>query len=417
MSSANSPNPTTDPAAAAAAAAAARNFTIQLWTLYAVGVSVTILRTYARVKAVGISGLRGDDILIWIGIIFYTAQTVLGYSVGNVAHGFANNGLTDAERIALSPNDPEYHLRVVGSQIQLAGWGIYSALMCFLKLSVLVFYVRLTEGLGQRYKLQIRAGFALVIATSVASVLAVLTSCVPIYRNWQIYPDPGNHCQPAISAPIVWTCYAANVTTDIYLILIPLPMLWGSSLKLAKKLASSFVLSAGIFVLVSATLKTAFVIADPVDGAQLAGQWGTREAFVAVFTTNLPMIFPLIKSGLSPLFGSVLRSTQKTYTPREGFHTIGSGGMKGHKRNPRGHLGISEFSTNLSTTSSREHIVQDIPLQSVKVSSEPSTHPYDSNGVYISKEIDVIHEDARYINTRDQRRERSRPSQAVGVAR
>ncbi|KAI3316939.1 hypothetical protein HD806DRAFT_516388 [Xylariaceae sp. AK1471] len=52
--------------------------------------------------------------------------------------------MTDAERLALSTEDPEYQMRVAGSKILLAGWSIYSLLMCFLKLSVLVFYIRLT---------------------------------------------------------------------------------------------------------------------------------------------------------------------------------------------------------------------------------------------------------------------------------
>lgn len=45
--------------------------------------------------------------------IFYTAQTALAYSVGRVAHGLANNGLTDAQRAALSPDDPEYRAAYV----------------------------------------------------------------------------------------------------------------------------------------------------------------------------------------------------------------------------------------------------------------------------------------------------------------
>jgi hypothetical protein len=60
--------------------------------------------------------------------------------------------------------------------------------------------------------------------------------------------------------PIVWVSFTANVLTDIYLILIPLPMLWKSTLKTYKKIASSVVLGAGIFVLVCATLKSVFVI-------------------------------------------------------------------------------------------------------------------------------------------------------------
>lgn len=34
-----------------------------------IGVLTTILRTYARIKAVGIKGLRGDDYIIWLAIV------------------------------------------------------------------------------------------------------------------------------------------------------------------------------------------------------------------------------------------------------------------------------------------------------------------------------------------------------------
>lgn len=49
----------------------------------------------------------------WFLQIFYTAQTALAYSVGNVASGLANNSMTALQRAALSPHDPEYHARYV----------------------------------------------------------------------------------------------------------------------------------------------------------------------------------------------------------------------------------------------------------------------------------------------------------------
>ena len=45
------------------------NPTVELWTLYALGVSFTILRTYARVLAVGFRRLSADDYLIWLAIV------------------------------------------------------------------------------------------------------------------------------------------------------------------------------------------------------------------------------------------------------------------------------------------------------------------------------------------------------------
>ena len=69
-----------------------------------------------------------------------------------------------------------------------------------------------------------------------------------------------DNCQAAISRPIVWVSFASNVSTDLYLISIPLPMLWRSSLKMPKKIASTIVLGSGVFVLVCATLKSVFVL-------------------------------------------------------------------------------------------------------------------------------------------------------------
>lgn len=42
---------------------------VELWTLYTLGVSFTILRTYARVVAVGVRDFRADDYLIWVAVV------------------------------------------------------------------------------------------------------------------------------------------------------------------------------------------------------------------------------------------------------------------------------------------------------------------------------------------------------------
>lgn len=56
-------------AASDAAKAAAYKATVELWTLYSFGVAVTLLRTYARVRAVGFRNLKADDYLIWVAIV------------------------------------------------------------------------------------------------------------------------------------------------------------------------------------------------------------------------------------------------------------------------------------------------------------------------------------------------------------
>lgn len=134
-----------DPAAAAAAQAAmeaqlaaVKRFNVEAFTLLGIALAATVLRTYARVSAVGIRNLKPDDYLVWVGAvrtmsslplpgitgcyrpltpgpptpqIFHGIETGLAYCVGEVAHGLANNGMTDAQRLALDPASMEYHLR------------------------------------------------------------------------------------------------------------------------------------------------------------------------------------------------------------------------------------------------------------------------------------------------------------------
>jgi hypothetical protein len=64
------PPPT--PEQAAAMAAAAEKLNIEVWTLLAFGILVTMLRTYARVKAVGFKGLQPDDYLVWVAVVRFT---------------------------------------------------------------------------------------------------------------------------------------------------------------------------------------------------------------------------------------------------------------------------------------------------------------------------------------------------------
>ncbi|BAE59195.1 unnamed protein product [Aspergillus oryzae RIB40] len=180
---------------------------VELWTLYSFGVAITLLRTYARYRAVGWKRFAADDYLVWVGISGWLENP--GCGLGDL-YGF--------DRVLETVHD-----------------GI---------LRPTHFWI----------------GFALVIGSFLASFIVILAACRPFHKYWQIYPDPGNICQPAISEAIVWVTFIANIITDPYLIFIPIPMLWKSSLKLIKKIATTIVLGAGVFVLVCATLKSVFLI-------------------------------------------------------------------------------------------------------------------------------------------------------------
>ncbi|KAL6887430.1 hypothetical protein HDV57DRAFT_514961 [Trichoderma longibrachiatum] len=375
MSSPAAPPP--DAAAAAAAAAAFHQFTVEAFTLLGVGIFVTVLRTAARVRFGGWRNLSGDDYLAWLAVLFYIAETCLAYSVGNKANGLANNNMTDEQRAALSPDDPEYHLRVLGSKIQIAGWSTYSTLLWTLKTSLLFFYIRLTDGLARHYRIRIYIGFGLLAGSYITVAMNLYLSCRPFHKLWQIYPDPGNVCYPAVSNQIIWVYWSFNVLTDMYIISVPLPMLWGTSLKPWRKIGLIFLFSGGLFVIVCATLRSALITLDTANGAQLAGSWAVRETFVAVVTTNLPMLVPMAKVLLGPFIGSILssrRSTQKLDdgTPKS-LVTFGGSTKSWRGRGPP----TANPITNFTISESEERIVEDVRMQDLKVWSDGRDHQGD----------------------------------------
>lgn len=71
---------------------------------------------------------------------------------------------------------------------------------------------------------RVRIAFAAIGVTYVATILSIMLGCLPFHKNWQIYPDPGNHCQPAISHINLYVTVVLNVVTDLYLMSIPLPV-------------------------------------------------------------------------------------------------------------------------------------------------------------------------------------------------
>ncbi|KAI1772038.1 hypothetical protein F4818DRAFT_427419 [Hypoxylon cercidicola] len=382
-----------DPDAAAAANAALLQFVREDWTLFSIGFCFTALRTFARVKQGGFKGLRADDFLVWIAMMFYAAETSLAYSVGAVAKGLANNGMSDEQRLSLDPSSTEYQTRITGSKIQLAGWSTYSALLWSLKASLIMFYTRLTAGLGRSYTLRIHIGFGFLLASYLAATLNLFLGCRPFNKYWQISPDPGNVCQPAISNSIVWVYGSLNIATDLYLISIPLPMLWKSSLKPLKKLGLVILFSGGLFIIVCALIRAIFIVTDPINGAQQAGSWAVRETFVAVITTNMPIVFPFVITQLTPVLGSLVQSVKGSIdkkspdgTPRS-LITWGGGGKQSWRgRGPRTPNPI----TDLTYTESEERMLNQGHIRMHEVGiNNVTTYDHNPHGNNIRKDVDV----------------------------
>ncbi|KAI0189224.1 hypothetical protein F4808DRAFT_467553 [Astrocystis sublimbata] len=262
----------------------ANRFVGELWSLQGTAYLVILLRYYAKISISGFRGLSWDDAFMLLATLTYTAESVAAYLVVAYWQGLANNDMTDEQRALLNPGSREYFLRQSGSKTHVAGLLLYTTLLWLLKSCWLVYYSRLINGLSQ-HGWKIKWGIPIIAVTYLSCLLAAFFKCVPFQKQWQINPYPGNNCTPAVSILQTVFVLVMNALTDLYLMWIPLPVVWEVRLPRKKK-ATLLVLFGGGF------LELAFSIVRAVS-ILTSGFWSIRESFVSTVLTNLPVVYPL----------------------------------------------------------------------------------------------------------------------------
>lgn len=187
-----------------------------------------------------------------------------------------------------------------------------------------------------------------------------------------------------------------NIFTDFYLISIPVPLLWRCSFKPIKKIGLIVLFSGGLLVAVCAMLRSILVftvtspylfsqlvspptlsswathllirhvvlLQDPINGSRLACLWASREVFVAVVTTNLPIVFPRFVRWFTQVFGLMLSlgsQKQSDRTPT-GFRSFGGGGKYGPRWLRRGPPSPNPI-TDLTLTASQVEMIDGSDMQ------------------------------------------------------
>ncbi|MCJ1468735.1 hypothetical protein MMC07_007365 [Pseudocyphellaria aurata] len=87
--------------------------------------------------------------------------------------------------------------------------------------------------------------------------------------------------------------YVFNVSTDVMMLLIPLPLLYRSQLPLKKKIILCWIFGLGAFVILAATLNRYYCFAHPESILWIF--WYVREAGTAMIVTNLPNCYVLLR--------------------------------------------------------------------------------------------------------------------------
>ncbi|KAG5999881.1 hypothetical protein E4U21_006162, partial [Claviceps maximensis] len=191
-------------------------FLKETWILFGLGLLIIFCRLACRYRQVGWKW-DGDDYFSVIAALLSTTAVLVAYFITHLGT------IADmANEVAVTLTAERKESIIAGSKCLLAGWCINISLIWTLKACMLFFYGRLTLDLKQRELVNICAIICAV--TYLAALLVTFMHCAPLHKKWQVYPYPGDTC--AVYVPNFYVITVMNVSTDVLIACIPLPLLW-----------------------------------------------------------------------------------------------------------------------------------------------------------------------------------------------
>ncbi|KAF9882210.1 C2H2 type zinc finger domain-containing protein [Colletotrichum karsti] len=263
----------------------------------------------------------------------YTTVSTMATLFVLVAQGRHTSLLTPEQREMMP--ESEFPLWEYGSKNFVVGMCCYATIVWTLKFNMLFFYRRLVA--GQWVEKFIFPVMGLVGATAVAMALIILLTCRPITLMWQIRPDPGENCVPQ-NKVYFYSILVMNVTTDLCIIAIPIPVISLVRASIWRRLGVYFLFSLGVFVMTAAVIRV-FLIFKPTGQFGPGAMWSIREDFVAIFVGQAPMIVPMFRKRF-------WQQTRSRFTPKSSQGSEGhelSSGMSSQKKKPRDPYSLTQM--------------------------------------------------------------------------
>lgn len=205
----------------------------------------------------------------------------------NICSDVSTNLIDPADIPNLTPQD--IRDRVYGSKCVLVAESMMCATQWGTKACLLMLYYRLTENLRQRVVVQITAAYSLITYLVMISLYYGYW-CRPFKAFWET-PTPNIQCATQIHHLIVNLTF--NLTSDLMIIFIPLPLFIKAHLDLKKKLLLVFPFSLGFFTMVCAILSKHLSFTEPFSSEWLF--WYTRESSTAMIVANMPYSWTIIR--------------------------------------------------------------------------------------------------------------------------
>ncbi|KAK3170138.1 hypothetical protein OEA41_009524 [Lepraria neglecta] len=279
-----------------------------------------ILRLVSRKISAAKFGI--DDALIIVALLFSWGLSVDGFVA--MHYGFALHEIT------LNLSDI-----VNFAKTDWASQIIFAAAITMTKLSLLFFYHRIFP-VRKFTIISIITGIVMV-GWCIALIFSVIFGCKPVGYFWD-KTIQGGHCinENVLSYGIT----AANIATDIIVLVLPIPWLWNLQMRTSKKLALSGIFVLGSFVCIAGIVRIPLLLElkeyDVTWTITNAGIWINVECNIGIVSACLPVMWPLIKR-----IPSLPKSVSSRLTAL--FSSNRSHKSRSNKRNSTDHTAVDDY--------------------------------------------------------------------------
>jgi hypothetical protein len=228
----------------------------------------------------------------------------------NIDLNVSTNLIDPSQPVDLTPH--EVSKRTWGSKTVLLVEQCMCAVQWGTKCCLLLLYWRLTQNLRQALVVKIAAAYVLVTYI-VMEIFYFAVWCRPFHDYWQT-PTTNTQCTTALHHLIMNLVF--NLTSDILILSIPLPLMLKSHIELKKKVLLVFPFSLGLFTMLCAILSKNLSFNHPYSSEWV--YWYCRESSTAMIVANMPYSWALIRKvfKLRSFLGDSATGHQQAGQPR-----------------------------------------------------------------------------------------------------
>lgn len=228
--------------------------------------------------------LQLDDYLIMVAM---ATDTVLMICMDKVVQ--TNSNLIAPGDDVSRFSQTEIDNRIFGSKLVLVIEQMQILTIWLVKACLLIMYNRMTHVLPQ-HKIVIVTAVYVAITFVVMEVLYFGVWCRPFNQYWAVPPN-SRQCSAATNHLITNAVF--NISSDLIIICIPMPLLFKVRLPKKNKAVLITVFLIGAFTIVAAVLNKYYSFTNPFGSEWTV--WYLRESYTAILCANLPLIYPLIQ--------------------------------------------------------------------------------------------------------------------------